>query len=132
MTNTETNSYSMKEVRNLTGLSDHTLRYYEKDGILPDIRRQENGHRLYGKHDLDWLDFVVCLRATGMPLSTIRKYRELMEQGDSTAEERRILLVKQKETLLKDISTLQASLKRINFKIDFYDQICSDTAQSYK
>lgn len=122
----------MKEVRNLTGLSDHTLRYYEKDGILPDIKRQENGHRLYEKHDLDWLDFVICLRATGMPLSTIRKYRELMEEGDSTAEERRILLVEQKETLLKEISTLQASLKRINFKIDFYDQICSGTEKSRK
>lgn len=120
----------MKEVRNLTGLSDHTLRYYEKGGILPDIRRQDNGHRLYKKKDLDWLDFVVCLRATGMPLSTIRKYRELMEQGDSTAEERKILLVEQKKNLLIEISTLQASLKRINFKIDFYDQICSDAAQS--
>lgn len=125
MTNTETCSYSMKEVRNMTGLSDHTLRYYEKDGILADIKRLENGHRLYEKQDLDWLDFVICLRSTGMPLSTIRKYRELMEQGDSTAEERKNLLLNQKETLIKEISTLQDSLKRINFKIDYYDEICS-------
>ncbi|MBF9016355.1 MULTISPECIES: MerR family transcriptional regulator [unclassified Oceanispirochaeta] len=125
MTNTESNAYSMKEVKDLTGLSDHTLRYYEKDGILAEIRRQKNGHRRYEKQDLDWLDFVICLRSTGMPLSTIRKYRELMEQGDSTAEERKDLLLEQKESLLEEITTLQDSLKRISFKIDYYDQLCS-------
>lgn len=125
MINTESNAYSMKEVKDLTGLSDHTLRYYEKDGILPEIRRQKNGHRRYKKQDLDWLDFVICLRATGMPLSTIRKYRELIEQGDSTAGERKDLLLEQKESLLEEITTLQDSLKRINIKIDYYDQICS-------
>jgi len=125
MTNTKSNAYSMKEVKDLTGLSDHTLRYYEKDGILAEIRRQENGHRRYEQQDLDWLDFVICLRATGMPLSTIRKYRELIEQGDSTAGERKDLLLEQKESLLEEITTLQDSLKRINIKIDYYDQICS-------
>lgn len=120
----------MKEVKDLTGLSDHTLRYYERDGILADIKRQDNGHRLYGKQDLDWLDFVICLRSTGMPLSTIRRYRELMEQGDATVEERKNLLLDQKESLVREISTLQDSLERINYKIDYYDELCSNLNNS--
>jgi DNA-binding transcriptional MerR regulator len=114
----------MREIKERTGLSDHTLRYYEKDGILPDIRRKENGRRIYEAEDLCWLEFVLCLRATGMPLQTIRRYRELMEQGDGTAAERRQLLVDQRENLLEQIETLQDSLSRLNLKIDHYDLVC--------
>ena len=118
--------YSMKDVKEKTGLSDDTLRFYEKDGILSEVKRLPNGRRQYGKQDLDWLKFVVCLRATGMPLKLIRQYRELMEQGDSTCVQRRELLLKQKETILQEIETLQKALDKINSKIGYYDGICTE------
>jgi DNA-binding transcriptional MerR regulator len=115
--------YSMKEIMKETGLSDDTLRYYEKDGILSDIHRLPNGHRQYGEDDLEWLKFVLCLRSTGMPLKKIRMYKELMEQGDKTAAERRALLLCQKERLLKEMNILQDALSTINYKIEYYDSL---------
>ena len=115
--------YSMRDIKGMTGLSDDTLRYYEKEGILQGIMRLPNGHRQYSRHDLDWLQFVLCLRSTGMPLKEIRTYRKLMEQGDSTAEERKSLLLSQKEKILKELDTLQGALTRINYKIDYYDSL---------
>ena len=113
----------MKDIINETGLSSDTLRYYEKDGILSDIHRLPNGHRQYSREDLEWVKFIICLRSTGMPLKKIRKYKELMEKGSSTITERRKLLLCQKESLLKELNTLQDALSAINHKIAYYDSL---------
>ncbi|QEN07675.1 MerR family transcriptional regulator [Oceanispirochaeta crateris] len=125
MTTTKTNSrvYSLKEMKELSGLSEDTLRYYEKIGILPGISRLPNGHRQYSQHDLDWLQFVLCLRSTGMPLKEIKTYRELQERGDSTVLQRKVLLLSQKEKILGELDTLHLALKRINHKIEYYDSL---------
>ncbi len=125
MTTTEMKApvYSLGGIKSETGLSDDTLRYYEKAGILPGIARLPNGHRQYSQHDLDWLQFVLCLRSTGMPLKEIRTYRELMEKGDSTVMERKVLLLSQKEKILCELETLQGALSRINHKIEYYDSL---------
>lgn len=115
--------YSIKEIKAETGLSEDTLRYYEKDGILPEIHRLPNGYRQYDMNNLEWLKFVVCLRSTGMPLKKIRKYKELMEQGDSTAGERKELMLCHRRNILNEIETLNKALENINYKINYYDSL---------
>lgn len=113
----------MKEISEITDLSSDTLRYYEKDGLLTDIGRLSNGHRQYTNHDLEWLKFVLCLRSTGMPLGTIKKYKELMNKGDATASDRKELLVNQKKIILKEMETLKQALSTIDYKIEYYKTV---------
>ncbi len=113
----------MKEIINETGLTSDTLRYYEKDGLLSDILRLPNGHRRYSKHDLEWLKFVLCLKSTGMPLKKIRLYKNLMNEGESTATERKELLKNEKIRILKEMESLQKALSTIDWKINYYQSV---------
>jgi len=113
----------MKEIIKETGLTSDTLRYYEKDGLLSDILRLPNGHRSYSKHDLEWLKFILCLRATGMPLKKIKLYKELMGEGDKTATERKDLLKNEKVRILKEMENLKKALSTIDYKIEYYQSI---------
>src|SRR5438045_8548348 len=82
-------SLSIGQVAERTGLSVHTLRFYEREGILAHpVRRGSNGHRVYNDEDLEWLDICSSLRATGMPLDGIRRYAELIREGPGTERER--------------------------------------------
>lgn len=110
--------YTMKEITSETGLTVDTLRYYEKDGILADIKRHSNGHRIYSSSDLEWIKFIMCLRSTGMPLKKIKQYKVLMNMGEQTAPKRKALLVEQKERILKEIEVLKEALPRIDYKIE--------------
>ncbi|MGL1892402.1 MAG: MerR family transcriptional regulator [Spirochaetaceae bacterium] len=116
-------NFTMKEIINETGLTSDTLRYYEKDGLLTDILRLPNGHRRYSNHDLEWLKFVLCLRSTGMPLKKIKEYKELMNQGNITACDRKELLSNQRETILKEMETLKNALSTIDYKIEYYASV---------
>ena len=117
----EKTTYTMQEIGERTGLSADTLRFYEKDGVLSDVFRLPNGHRRYDPADLDWLNFVVCLRTTGMPLKDIRRFRELLEEGDESIPERLQLLLDQKESLLESIGELERALRKIEHKIAYYE-----------
>ena len=116
-------TFTMKQISDETGFSPDTLRYYEKDGLLSDILRLPNGHRRYTKHDLEWLKFVSCLRATGMPLKKMKEYKDLMNLGDDTASQRKDLLISQKDNILKDMEVLKDALERIDYKIQYYQSI---------
>ncbi len=113
----------MKEIMKLTNLTSDTLRYYEKDGLLADIKRLPNGHRSYTKQDLEWLKFINCLKSTGMPLKKIKEYRELMNMGDETTTKRKQIMVTQKEKILHDMEVLKAALQTINWKIEYYKTV---------
>ena len=113
----------MKEVIEATKLSGDTLRYYEKDGLLTNIFRLANGHRRYTNSDLEWLKFIVCLKNTGMPLKNIKKYKNLMNLGDKTAKDRKMLLINQKVKILNDMELLKESLNIIDYKIEYYESI---------
>lgn len=115
--------YTIKDITLETGLSVDTLRYYEKDGILADIKRHSNGHRIYSSHDLEWIRFIMCLRSTGMPLKKIKQYKSLMNKGENTASERKALLVEQRERIMKEIEILKEALPRIDYKIEYYKSI---------
>ena len=83
-----------------SGVSLHTLRYYEKEGLLTAVERGANGYRKYSAADMEWLEFLMRLRAMGMPISRMKRYSELRSQGDGTiAERRRMLELHRQESL---------------------------------
>lgn len=106
-----------------TGVSVHTLRYYERAGLmLVPVDRASSSHRRYSDADIAWVQFLTRLRWTGMPIAVMRRYTELVRRGDQTVAERRELLVHQREAVVHQLAELTASLKAIDHKIDIYDK----------
>ncbi|WP_407970624.1 MerR family transcriptional regulator [Burkholderia pyrrocinia] len=115
------------QVAELTGVSTHTLRYYEQAGLLRAISRTAAGHRLYAPADLDWLAFVMRLKATGMPIAQMQQFAALRAQGEQTFGARRRLLVAHRDAVRAHIAELQASLDAIGDKIAYYEARERDT-----
>jgi DNA-binding transcriptional MerR regulator len=120
----ETADLSIGQAAERTGLSVHTLRFYEREGILADpVRRGAGGRRVYTEDDVGWLELCVILRASGMPLPAIRGYTELVRQGEGN-EEQRIALLREHEELVKaQMTQLARCLNLITFKVGVYEDI---------
>jgi DNA-binding transcriptional MerR regulator len=115
-------TYAVGEVSAQTGLSAHTLRWYEQVGLLDPVGRDAAGRRRYGEHDLTRLRFLLKLRSTGMPVRDMVRYVELWRGGDRTAAERLGILVEHRERVLAQIDALTEDLKIIDYKIDLYSE----------
>jgi len=103
-----------------TGLTVHTLRYYERAGLVPAVDRAGNGHRRYSEEDLAWIGFVKCLRSTGMPISDVQRYVELQQQGDATFAERLEIMESHRRKLKARIEELSGFLTRVEGKVERY------------
>ncbi|MET9777527.1 MerR family transcriptional regulator [Streptomyces sp. NPDC006367] len=112
--------YTISEVAAFTGLSAHTLRWYERIGLMPHIDRSHTGQRRYSNRDLDWLGLVGKLRLTGMPVADMVRYAELVRAGERTYADRRALLESTRRDVLARIAELQDTLAVLDRKIDFY------------
>ncbi|WP_405893531.1 MerR family transcriptional regulator [Streptomyces sp. NBC_00104] len=112
--------YTISEVVDLTGLTAHTLRWYERIGLMPHIDRSHTGQRRYRNRDLDWLDLVGKLRLTGMPVADMVRYAKLVREGDHTYTERFELLKATRQDVLSRIAELQDTLNVLDRKINFY------------
>jgi DNA-binding transcriptional MerR regulator len=112
--------YTISEVVAFTGLTAHTLRWYERIGLMPHVDRSHTGQRRYSNRDLDWLDFVTKLRLTGMPVADMVRYAELVREGESTYGERRELLEATRRDVLGRIAELRDTLAVLDRKISFY------------
>lgn len=126
---------SIGEVAERTGLSVHTLRFYEWEGILANpVRRDPGGRRVYHEDDVDWLTLCMILRSSGMPVPAIRRYTELARAGDGTEAERLALLRTHRERVLDQMDQLRKCLDLVNFKIGVYedalDQLAASSATS--
>jgi DNA-binding transcriptional MerR regulator len=104
-----------------TGVSRHTLRYYEQAGLIRAVGRTEAGHRLYAPTDLDWLQFVMRLKVTGMPIAGMQAFAALRAQGEVTIGARREMLTAHRDTVLAHIAELQTNLEAIVDKIAYYE-----------
>jgi DNA-binding transcriptional MerR regulator len=111
---------NMKAFSTLVGLSAHTLRYYEKVGLLNNIQRNSSGHRAYTSKDLEWVNFVKRLKDTGMPLAEIQQYARLRELGSSTVLDRQQLLERHKDQLQAHIELQKSHLLALENKISLY------------
>lgn len=111
---------TIREVSGKFGITQDTLRYYEKAGIIPKISRTPGGARDYRPEDLEWIEHVVCLRSAGMPVESLVEYLRLSQQGDETFPERLELLKEQRENLKKQQKKLQDAMDRLDYKISRY------------
>jgi DNA-binding transcriptional MerR regulator len=111
---------TIAEVAARTGLSRHTLRYYERDGLMLGVDRAGSGHRRYSERDLGWIELISKLRATGMPIREVRRYAELVRAGEGNEVERLELLRVHREGVRAQLETMAAYLDAIDMKISYY------------
>ncbi|MEU8839733.1 MerR family transcriptional regulator [Streptomyces roseus] len=119
MSLTETR-YTISEVEARTGLTQHTLRWYERIGLMPHVDRSHSGQRRFSDKDLHWLAFVGKLRATGMSVADMVRYAELVREGEHTVDQRRELLEQTRREVRARITELNDALAVLDFKIDMY------------
>jgi DNA-binding transcriptional MerR regulator len=111
---------TIADAAKVSGLSAHALRYYERAGLLDPIDRDASGHRRYRDEDLDRIRFLTKLRATGMPIRDVRRYAELLRDGDDNAAERVALLEAHRAAVVAQLEETARNLELIDWKINLY------------
>ena len=120
------NTLSIKDVAARFGISPHTIRYYDNMGLLPDITRDEHGARIFTQEQLEWLGIVLCMRSTGLSVSGIRHYMELVEKGDSTLQERYEIIMEQKRRAEAERAEIDKKLAILNRKQAAYEKLMAE------
>lgn len=115
-----TELYTIKQAAEETGISVHTLRYYEQLGLIHPIDRADNTHRRYTRDDIGWIQFLLKLRATGMSLQDMQTYAQLQREGDVTLPQRVEMLRTLRTEVEQHIAELNEHLGLINYKIEYY------------
>ena len=114
------NELSVGEAAASVGLTAHTLRWYEQEGLVAPVDRDTAGRRRYREQDLDWLRLLTRLRTTGMPVREMRRYADLVRRGDTTVGERLRMFLEHRERVVERIADLQRDLTAIDAKIEIY------------
>lgn len=114
--------YSIGQVAEKTGLSPHTLRYYEKEGLLPFLQKSASGLRVFSQNDLNWLAMIECLKETGMPIKGIKQYIDWFIEGDNTLPQRLDMFKLQEKKIKEQLTQLQKNLDKIRYKIKLYTE----------
>lgn len=115
--------YSIKEVSKIMNLPSHTIRFYEKEGLLPFVKRDKNGYRVFREEDLGWLDFISCLKITGMAVSDLREIITLTVNEEDNFDSRRAILVKQFNILKEKQIQLDKAFDKIDVKLKYFDNL---------
>ena len=115
--------FTIKQISEKTNLTEHTIRYYDREGLIPLITRTQSGIRQFSEDDLEWINLICCLRNSGMPLQEIKEFMQLCLKGKDSLEERRELLIRHRTRILEQMKNLDNSLNIVNFKIDHYKEI---------
>lgn len=113
--------YTVGEMAKLLGVPASTLRYYDKEGLLPFVERSPGGMRMFQEKDYEWLQIIECLKKTGMPLRDIRTYIDMSMRGDETIEARLALILQQREAVRAQMAELQKTLDTLDFKCWYYE-----------
>ena len=114
---------TISEVSRKYNITADTIRYYEKEGLIPAVPRDKNGIRDFDENSCGWIEFIKCMRSAGLEIETLKRYVSLFRQGTATVKERKILLIEQREKLLKKQEDIKATLDRLNYKIEKYEEI---------
>ena len=112
---------TIKEVSEELEITQDTLRYYEKIGMIPPVTRTEGGIRDYQEKDIAWVKLATCMRSAGLPVKVMIDYLNLYKQGDSTIQERCNLLKEQRTKLLEQKKQIEETLEKLNYKIAKYE-----------
>ncbi len=116
---------TIKQVSERYHISVDTLRYYERVGMIPPVNRSTSGIRDYQEGDLKWVEMAICMRSAGLPVEAMIEYVRLYHQGDSTIVDRLQLLESHRETLLEQRRQIDETLKRLSYKISYYEEAVS-------
>lgn len=112
---------TIKAVSKKYGITQDTLRYYERVGMIPTVTRTAGGIRDYQKEDLSWVELAICMRNAGLPVEAMIEYVRLYQEGDSTIPARLQLLVDQREVLQEQKKQIESTLARLDYKISRYE-----------
>lgn len=118
--------YTIKEVAEMTEVSEHTLRFWAKNGFIPEIIRDKNNIRLFGEKSLGWVKIVKCLRNVGVDLKSVKKYIDLCLIGDSTIKERYEIILETKQKALEQMKDLQKQLSLLEYKEQYYQNLINN------
>ena len=110
------------EVSKKFDITEDTLRYYEKIGLIRDVKRK-NGIRSYNENDILTIEFIICMRSAGLSIEFLSQYLTLLRSGDETINERKNLLIEQRKLLIDRISDMNKTLERLDYKIEIYDEM---------
>ncbi len=113
--------YTVGEMARLLEVPTSTLRYYDKEGLLPFVERSSGGIRMFRESDLEWLQVIGCMKRAGMSIRDIRRYIELARQGDDTIDTRLEMFRRQREVLTQQIAQMQRTLETVEYKCWFYE-----------
>ncbi|WP_262416392.1 MerR family transcriptional regulator [Paenibacillus sp. CGMCC 1.18879] len=114
---------NIREMSELTGLTAHTLRYYEKAGLLAPVSRDAQGYRSYTERDVEWVRFLRLLRDMDMPIQEMKRYSDLRSEGDSTVTKRRLMLEAHQERVRRQLERLKEDMEKVEDKIRLYRQM---------
>jgi len=115
----------MKQVCDIVGLTYETLRFYCNEGLVPNVKRDENNHRIFNERDVDWLKGIQCLRACELSITELKVYMNLCLIGSDSISQRKEILDQKKELLLTEIDAINNSIDYIDQKQAYYDRILS-------
>lgn len=119
--------FSIKEASEMLGCPAHTIRYYEKEGLLPNITRDEHGNRVFEQKDLNWIKLMTCFRRTGMKVAALKQIVDLALQGESTIPQRKAILEEHQQELHRQQIELNEAFYAVNQKLIIYDGIQKGT-----
>jgi DNA-binding transcriptional MerR regulator len=112
---------TITEVSEKFGISQDTLRYYERIGLIPPVNRNKSGIRDYTEEDCSWVEFIKCMRSAGLPIEVLIEYVALYQQGDETMDLRKELLVEQRKHLTQKLEEIKKTIERLDYKISRYE-----------
>lgn len=119
------NIYTMKEVCDAAHMTYQTLKFYCNEGLVPNVKRDKNNHRIFDERDLNWIKDLVCLKKCGMNIDEMKTYLELCLKGESSIPERKLMLEKKQNALSESVKQLEESISYIDWKQNFYNEILS-------
>jgi MerR family transcriptional regulator, aldehyde-responsive regulator len=115
--------YTVKQLSDKLGISVHTIRFYDDQGLFPDVTRDHYKNRIFTEESLSWVNLVLCLRNTGMSISEIKHYINLCQEGDSTVMERYQIILDQKKKAEEDLKGMQKRLEVLAHKEKYYEEL---------
>lgn len=115
--------YSMKEACQLTGLSYDTIKFYCNKGLVPNVKRDKNNYRIFDQATIEWLKSLSCLKNCGMSIAEMKEYLNLCLEGPSSIPQRQLMLLEKKDSLLKNLQSIQEALNYIDNKQQFYKDV---------
>lgn len=119
------------EVSKKFELSQDTLRYYERIGLIPSVNRN-SGIRNYTEEDCNWVEFIKCMRSAGLPIEVLIEYVGLFQKGDETVDSRKELLIEQRKQLKTRMEDMKKTLERLDYKIAVYEQVVVEKEKDLK